>query len=213
MSELEDPLSTNPPDDPNLPRVLLLGDSISLGYTPEVQRRLAGLANAHRISGTVEATVRGGLVLDTRNALLQLNTWLGTGRWDVIHFNWGLHDAKITASGEHQVPLPEYEKNLEALVVRLKQTQAHLIWASTTLIPPGNLSPHRIQGDEEKYNSVAQEIMEKSGIPIDDLFSLSQELQQSQLQKPANVHFTDEGSARLGEQVVRSLRQELEKGK
>ncbi len=202
---------TPPPDDPKLPRVLLLGDSISFGYTPEVRRRLSGQANVHRIPGTVAGTTQGSLTLDTRSALLHLDTWLGTGKWEVIHFNWGLHDVKISPSGEHQVPLAEYEKNLDLLVRRLWKTGARLIWASTTPIPQGKLAPPRVSGDEEKYNAVARKIMARHAVPIDDLNALGKELQRSRLQKPANVHFTDEGSARLGEQVAGIIRRELKK--
>jgi acyl-CoA thioesterase-1 len=200
-----------PQDDPKLPRVLLLGDSISFGYTPEVRRLLTGQANVHRIAGTVAGTVRGSLVLDTRTALLQLDDWIGKARWDVIHFNWGLHDVKITPSGEHQVPIIEYEKNLNVLVRRLEKTGARLIWASTTPIPRGRLSPHRVAGDEEVYNLTARKIMVREKIPINDLHSLGCLLQKSRLQESEKVHFTEDGSARLGEQVTTAVRPLLKK--
>ena len=68
-------------DVPGLPRMLLIGDSISIGYTLPVRERLAGKANVHRIPEN------GG---PTTNGLARLDAWLGTQRWDVIHFNWGL---------------------------------------------------------------------------------------------------------------------------
>src|SRR5688572_21808238 len=70
-------------DDPKLPRVLLIGDSISIGYTLAVRDLLKGKANVHRIP------TNGG---PTTNGLARLKQWLGDGKWDVIHFNWGLHD-------------------------------------------------------------------------------------------------------------------------
>src|ERR1700704_5759020 len=100
-------------DQPGLARVLLIGDSISIGYTATVRKELAGKANVHRIP-------ENGA--DTANGLKKIDEWLGDGRWDVIHFNWGLHDLKVTPDGGRQVPLGTYEKNLEALVARLKKT-------------------------------------------------------------------------------------------
>src|SRR5258708_28446482 len=69
-----------------LPRVLLIGDSISMGYTVPVRELLKGKANVHRIP------TNGG---PTTNGITNLKAWLGDSKWDVIHFNWGLHDVKF----------------------------------------------------------------------------------------------------------------------
>src|SRR5689334_20865727 len=69
-------------EQPGLPRVLLIGDSISIGYTVTVRRELAGKANVLRIP-------ENGA--DTANGLKKIDEWLGQSKWDVIHFNWGLH--------------------------------------------------------------------------------------------------------------------------
>src|SRR5215831_2929252 len=105
-----------------LPRVLLIGDSISMGYTIPVRELLKGKANVHRV------LTNGG---PTINGMEHLVEWLGSGKWDVIHFNWGLHDLKVDKDGARQVPIDTYEQNLRELVARLRQTGARLIWAST----------------------------------------------------------------------------------
>src|SRR5215203_4589322 len=97
-------------DDPMLPRVLLIGDSISIGYTPATRKLLAGKANVHRIPTNGGPTDTG-----TKN----IKQWLGDGKWDVIHFNFGLHDLKL-GTGKHQVPIDAYEKNLREIVKALK---------------------------------------------------------------------------------------------
>jgi hypothetical protein len=88
---------------------------------------------------------------DTRMGLKNLDAWLGTTRWDVIHFNWGLWDLcyrnpesktqgnRDRVHGKISVPPDEYEKNLEQLVTRLKSTGASLFWASTTFVPAGEV--------------------------------------------------------------------------
>ena len=125
-------------DDPKLPRVLLIGDSISIGYTLPTREFLKGKANLHRIPTNGGPTTRG---------LASIDKWLGDGKWDVIHFNWGLHDLKyMNASGgltdpdkgKQQVPIKAYEKNLDRLVRRFKKTRAKLIWRNTTPVPPGS---------------------------------------------------------------------------
>src|SRR6187551_2265198 len=95
------------PDDPNLPRVLLIGDSISIGYTIPVRTLLAGKANVHRIPENAAFTGHG---------VKHIDAWLGESKWDVIHFNFGLHDIKRMENGEPQVSLEDYESNLRTIV-------------------------------------------------------------------------------------------------
>ncbi|MEZ5948542.1 MAG: SGNH/GDSL hydrolase family protein [Planctomycetaceae bacterium] len=106
------------PDDPRLPRVLLIGDSVSRGYTQAVRRELAGVANVHRAPANCGPTASG---------LKNIDVWLGDGKWDLIHFNFGIHD--------RNTPLPDYLQRLELLIKRMRQTGAKLVWASTTPIP------------------------------------------------------------------------------
>ncbi|MEW4489622.1 SGNH/GDSL hydrolase family protein [Thalassoglobus sp. JC818] len=195
-------------DDPNLPRVLLIGDSISIGYTVGVRENLAGEANVHRIP------VNGG---PTTRGLESIDEWLGDSEWDVIHFNWGLHDLKYIndkgqlvspSTGKQQVPIDEYERNLSKLVDRLKETGATLIWRNTTPVPEG--SQGRTPGDEVIYNTVAAKIMEKHGIPTDDQYAFVKP-QMDELMLKANVHFTKEGYAALAKQAAKSIRQKLPK--
>src|SRR5262245_54657148 len=178
-----DPAFAEVKDDPTLPRVLLIGDSISIGYTMPTRQKLQGKANVHRIPEN------GG---PTTNGVAKIDKWLGSGKWDVIHFNWGLHDIKLDAAGKHQVPIDQYEKNLRELVKRLKATGAKLIWASTTPVPNAKVSPVRKDSDVVACNAVARKIMEENGVTIDDLYGFALP-RLEKIQRPANVHFTADG--------------------
>ena len=186
-------------DETGLPRVLLIGDSISIGYTVAVRKELAGKANLHRIPEN------GG---DTVNGLNKVEGWLGGSHWDVIHFNWGLHDLKVTPDGGRQVAIETYEKNLAALVARLKTTGARLIWATTTPVPEGKLNPPREPEDVKKYNTAAKRVMEANGIATNDLYAVALP-RVSEIQLPVNVHFNDAGSELLGRQVAAAIRTDL----
>ncbi len=186
-------------DDPDLPRVLLIGDSISVGYTLPTRELLAGVANVHRPPENCGPTIRG---------LQRLDEWLGEGEWDVIHFNWGLHDLRMDEDGVHQVPIDAYQENLEALVHRLEQTGAELIWCSTTPVPDPVDGPARTNTDVIAYNQVAAAIMHQHGIAIDDLYEFALP-QLEEIQLPHNVHFSPEGSAVLARQVAASIRAAL----
>lgn len=182
-------------DVPGLPHVLLIGDSISIGYTLPVRELLKGKANVHRIQ------TNGG---PTINGLPKLEQWLGAGRWDVIHFNFGLHDLKIMEGGKHQVPVDEYQKNLREVVSRLKGTGAKLIWATTTPVPAGPVNPPRESADVVAYNLAAKTVMEEAGVAVDDLYAFVQP-RESELQQPHNVHFTEAGYRALAAQVAESI--------
>lgn len=186
-------------DDPALPRVLLIGDSISVGYTKPVRSRLNGMANVHRIPGNGSATTNG---------LARLDEWLGTNRWHVIHFNWGLHDLKVMPGGEHMVPLADYEANMEKLVQRLEATGAKLIWATTTPVPEGKLNPTRRPSDVVLYNEAAARVVKRHRCLVDDLHAFASG-QLDKIQLPANVHFTKEGSEKLADRVAESIRKVL----
>ncbi len=195
--------------DAALPDVLILGDSISIGYTLLVRSRLAGVANVFRPlapSGKVPANCA-----DTANGLANLDAWLGDRRWRVIHFNFGLHDLKyldekgryVSPAQGRQVAKPDqYEANLRALVVRLKHTGAILVWASTTPVPDGSSGRH--QGDEVVYNAVAKKVMEDNGVVIDDLCAVVAG-RVAEVQTPRNVHFNDQGSRLLADSVTASI--------
>lgn len=190
-----------PPE--GLPRVLIIGDSISIDYTPVVERLLEGKAVVVHNPGNA---------LHTAYGLDKLDEWLGDEPWDVIHFNWGLHDVKYVLDGKLDLRGTRvssdaaYRWNLEKLVIRLRATGARLIWASTTPIPAG--SAGRVRGEEVSLNRIAAERMRRSGIPVNDLHqAVSPKLQD--LQRPANVHFTDEGYEFLGRLVAEHILEAL----
>lgn len=192
-----------------LPRVLLIGDSISIGYTVAVQKMLEGKANVHRPLANCGPTTSG---------LANLDAWLETGgagkSWDVIHFNWGLHDLKYmgpkgenladpdSSESKPQVSQEDYRKNLTELVSKLQKTGASLIWRNTTPVPPG--AKGRVAGDAVIYNEIAAEVMAKAGVPTHDLYSFAFE-RTDEIQKKADVHYTPEGSAVLAGDVTRVI--------
>jgi lysophospholipase L1-like esterase len=180
------------PEHPSLPRALLIGDSISMDYTQATRELLEGKVNLQRIPWN------GG---DTNLGLERLNEAIGPVKWDVIHFNFGLHDLRYS-EGEYQVPIERYETNLRELVKRLKATGARLVWASTTPVPEG--AGGRLPEDAAKYNAVAKKVMEENGVLIDDLYAFALP-RLKELQRPADVHFHEDGSRALAKRVAVSI--------
>jgi arylsulfatase A-like enzyme/lysophospholipase L1-like esterase len=204
--------------DPSLPNVLLLGDSISIGYTLPVRELLKGKANVFR---PVNSSGAAENCSDTAKGVEMLDRWLALQpKWDVIHFNWGLHDLKhmkkgaavpTTSADPNDPPLHDvdaYRANLEKIVARLQKTGARLVFATTTPVPEGCKNPFRSPQDPPRYNAAASELMKSRGIAVNDLFALVQP-QVAALQLPSNVHFTDKGSKELGVQVAAAIESAL----
>ncbi len=195
---------------PGLPRVLILGDSISIGYTPFVREKLQGVANVYRPDDNCSSTTYG---------LAKLDEWLADGHWDLIHFNFGLHDLKhvnekgepvAVDAGRRQVAAELYEQQLEAIVQRLQQTGAKLVWCSTTPIPAG--ASARMEGSEVEYNRIAQNVIRRvlgEDRVTNDLHSAAL-AKLTDIQQPANVHFTEDGSRYLAERVATVIQQQLQ---
>lgn len=173
-------------DAPKLPRVLLIGDSVSRAYTQTVQKALKGKANVHRAPANCGPTARG---------LQKMDIWLGDGKWDFIHFNFGIHD--------RNTKINDYTDRLEQLIQRLQKTKAKLIWANTTPIPDVPKKRFTAASIIER-NIAAAKLMAKHNIPINDLFSaISPRLKE--LQNPDDCHFTGNGNAFLGRHVAAYL--------
>ena len=194
------------------PQVLLIGDSISIGYTKGVKALLGQEAVVSRVRGNAGNTARG---------LARLEGWLAAkpGKWDVIHFNWGLWDLcyrstnskaqgkRDKVKGKLTATLEEYAQNLAKLSQRLGQTGAHLIFATTTPVPEGEVG--RKVGDDLRYNAVARALMLSKGIAINDLHSSIGDRMEELATRPGNVHFNAKGNAVLAAQVAESIRRVL----
>ncbi|MDF7799619.1 SGNH/GDSL hydrolase family protein [Pontiellaceae bacterium B1224] len=205
-----------PNPDPDLPNVLILGDSISIGYTLDVRERLQGKANVYRpcsLNGKKAENCQG-----TTFGLQKIDAWLADQKWDVIHFNWGLHDLKHvdakTKKNSNSFDDPQqadpaaYEKNLTELVAKLKATGAQLIFATTTPYPEGPQGPARDPADVSKYNDIALKIMQANDVQVNDLYTLC-DGKLDEIQLPKNVHFNPAGRELQGKAVAEAIEMAL----
>ena len=196
-------------------KVLILGDSISIGYTQPLRDRLGDTAmvlRPMRSDGSRPENCEG-----TTKGVKAIDRWLEIdgGDFDVIHFNFGLHDIKhidpdtgrasMDPAAPRQASLEAYTQQLTAIVDRLQKTNAILIFATTTPVPEGGVRPYRDPSDVPAYNHAAQMLMEDRGIVVNDLFCFAN-IRLSEIQQPVNVHFTREGSVVLAGEVAQVIR-------
>lgn len=196
-------------EDPRLPRVLLIGDSITMGYTQPIRVLLRNKANVQH------PTENCG---PSRRIVEHLDEYLGDKSWDVIQFNCGIHDlthldagGKVSSPGDGgkvQVTLDEYRSNLERIVSRLQKTGAQLIWCTTT--PLHNPPAFRRPEDVERYNEAAKKVMAKHKVQINDL---NRDVigHSEPMWTQDGVHFTANGYAELAKFVAPMIEAALPK--
>jgi len=189
-------------DAQTLPLVILLGDSIRLGYAPLVAQRLS----SHSLASVLSYEPNGA---DTANTLTNLAAWAIAPQPRVVHFNCGLHDLKLDrATGAYQVPLDRYRANLEEIVRRLRaETDAALIFATTTPILDARhaargASFDRFQADVERYNVAALDVITSADVPVNDLHAAVQAAGPDRLLSADGTHYAPEGYALLADTVA-----------
>jgi hypothetical protein len=177
----------------NLPRVLLIGDSIARAYYPEVEKHLEGKAYVGRLSGS--AFISDPILLK------QIEMILSQYKFDVIHFNNGMHGWQHSEK-EYEQAFPEFLETIQKYA-----PDAKLIWANTTPLkvspdlPPDN----QTQATDERIsarNTIVLKFMQAKGIPVDDLNTPMRgrpELHSD------NVHFNDQGIAIQAAQVAAQI--------
>jgi len=152
----------------------------------------------------------------TTQGVEYLDTWpKDQSKWDIIHFNFGLHDLKHIdpETGKNskdpfhpqQAALKQYKKNLKKIVKGLKTMDAQSIFATTTPFPDIPEGPLRHADQPVKYNKVALKIMNKNDIPINDLYGFVLP-QMNKMQILNNVHITKKGPEMLDDVVVYGIK-------
>ena len=185
----------------NLPLVVLIGDSIRMGYQDHVISQLAGRAEIW------VPKENGG---DSRNVLAHLDQWVFSRQPDLVHVNCGLHDLKRAFGAASSVPVDEYGRNVRQILQRLqRELDGVVVWATTTPVDETwhhqNKGFDRLEADVEAYNAAARAVAEDLGVPIDDLFAVVEREGKARLLTQDGVHFTEEGSQLLGRAVAECI--------
>lgn len=175
-------------DDPALPRILIIGDSISCGYTPPVRTLLAGKANVHRAPANCGDTTAG---------LRNFEDWTAGGPWDVIFVNFGIHDRNKTPEA--------YAANLEKLLDRLEDTGATIVWARTT---PFDARDGDGAAMGARLNATADDVMKRRGVSTSDLYAVVIN-RRDELHSTDRMHFYQKGLQVLADQAAQDMQAAL----
>ena len=182
-------------------KIVLVGDSIRMGYQPFVQNKVGDRAE---VWGPEE---------NCRHSLVHresLAAWAVETRPDVYHFNCGIHDL-VPFDSAPRFTLGGYVRNLKLIVKCLKaQTDARLIWATTTpmLVPRDgvtSMADSVLDPDVIRYNAAALDVMQRAGIEVNDLFQAIMDAGVRECLSEDKVHMSERGNDVLSDAVVRYI--------
>jgi hypothetical protein len=175
----------------DLPRVLLIGDSITKAYYPNVADLLKDKAYVARL--TTSKSVGDPALLE------EVKLVLGEIHFDVIHFNNGMHGWGYSED-EYKHAFPDFFAAIQA-----GAPDAKYVWASTTPVrAANNLSQLSDRTDRVRLrNQIAADVLTAHEITFDDLFTLVQD--HPEYYKPDGVHFQPDGVAAEAQQVAKKI--------
>lgn len=170
-------------------KILLIGDSISLYYSPYLATYLSGKAELHNKEGQREAfrdldRPTGGNGGDSSMVLdyIKEREKQGTLDYDLFAFNCGLHDIKRINDGDCVISEAEYEKNLRKIIDIMKKQSVKTVFISTTAVPDEvhnarkQLGFTRYDRDVKRYNEIALSVMKECDIPVIELGDFTRKL-------------------------------------
>tara|TARA_B110000037_G_scaffold159456_1_gene179927 strand:- start:2094 stop:2762 length:669 start_codon:yes stop_codon:yes gene_type:complete len=193
------------------PKILIIGDSISIGYTPFVKNHFSDSAIVKHNPGNAQHTATG---------LKKIQEWIGDEDWDIIQFNWGLWDlcyrdpnSKVQGSrdkinGKITFSLEDYERNIERIVKSIQEvSNAQLIFVTTSYVPEHEAG--RFLKDAQKYNKVAKRIMKKYNVTVNDIYKKSKAIHKEFGKGTDDVHYIEKGYEKLGVEISIFLNTEV----
>lgn len=187
-------------------QILLIGDSLRLGYCEIVKKELEDCA---------EVLFPADNCRSSHHIIVSLGDWVhmcrpedvvavhfNCGQWDVAHF--GGDDTSLTS-------LETYGSNLRKIIRRLKGyfPNAKLYFATTTPMNPVHSETLNYRTTEEicRYNRVAREVAAEYGVEVNDIFSIVEPWGENMFADYA--HLTEEGYLHVGKATADFLRSRL----
>ena len=183
-------------------KVVLIGDSIRVGYQPLVAKK----CKKAEVWGP-NANCRHSLW-----ALDHFQEWVADQEPDLLHVNFGIHDASLQADGEHQILLPQYRLCLRRFITKVKELKkTKMIWATTTPLyapeteKPMAQWPIRERAEIKEYNAAAIEIVKTEGLAINDLHDVIVRSEFTKCLTEDGCHMTEFGNEVLSDAVVKAI--------
>ena len=151
--------------------ILLIGDSIRMGYDKAVKKTLDGVANVYFPADNCRFA---SFVLRYMHEYANL---VPDKKVDIIHWNAGLWDCLRLFEEEPHTPLDVYAYYIDRICVRIKKLfpDAAVIFATSTRVLSEKMGKNfkRYNEEIEKYNEAAVAVVKKYGFAVNDLYAVS----------------------------------------
>lgn len=179
----------------DLPRVLLVGDSITHNYQEKVRELLKGVCYVDYISTSY--------AIDTKMYNQLVYTFMSDSGYALIHFNHGLHGIHLSKKS--------YKSRMKKLLAKVEKDVKLILATSTVVYKEGNkcLDGAWMKRVRER-NEAVQEIATENGYTVDDLYTVSTSIPK-EYRYVDGTHYLQEGYAMLAETVSECIRKELKK--
>ena len=179
--------------------ILLIGDSIRIGYDKAVKKTLDGIANVYFPE---ENTRFASYVL---RYLHEYKSLVPGGHVDVLHWNAGLWDCLRLFGEDVHTPIDIYKYYLERICTRIGKVfpDAKVIFATSTAVQSEKMSADFKRYNEEikAYNAAAVEVVIKYGFAVNDLYAVSASLP-AEAHSDAVHYYTPIGTEAFANQVL-----------
>lgn len=179
-----------------LPRVLLIGDSICWGYNEIVREKLRGVCYVDFLSTSyaIDNTLYTKLVKD----------FVANSEYDLVHFNFGLHGYHISKAA--------FEKRMTKLLNDIKSKCKNLGLCLTTAVnKEGNKKPDpKWMKKVIERNEFYKEYALKNNIKFDDLYSISLSMPKEKRLNDG-VHYERDGYELFANQIENFVKEVLKK--
>ncbi|WP_373513954.1 SGNH/GDSL hydrolase family protein [Persicitalea sp.] len=173
----------------SLPRLFVIGDSISIQYGPYLEKYIQSTWLYTRKSDNGQAAKNLDLPMganggDSRMVLefLKFKMQDKTFHPDVMLLNCGLQDIKRdAATNAIQVDSASYRANLKAILAMLRVRDIHPVWMRTTPVEDERHNSRskafkRYARDLDAYNAIADEVMAQNDVAMIDLYAFTKKL-------------------------------------
>ncbi len=184
-------------------KIVLIGDSIRMGYDKYIKDAL---------SGTAEVFYPSENCRFAEYVLRYAHEWKSNGKWgddvDLVHWNAGLWDALELFGDEPLTSLSYYGAAIARIDKRLRTLfpNAKFVFATSTNVNEKMAKPEFMRHNTtiEKYNTEALRALSNTDTIINDLYSLTASVPDSY--RSDWVHFyTPEGTELIGGKVLSVL--------
>lgn len=170
------------------PAMLIIGDSISIGYYPKIAAKFPELQVIHNT----------GNARNTRAGIENIRKWVDHApEWEVCTINHGLHDVHAA----YNIGVDEYIQNLDFEIEVMKERCKKILFITTTKVPKNVIG--RANQKVIVFNSAAVNLMNDLSIPVCDIYGTSEAIPAlyKKAAEQSNVHFTEKGYAVLANTI------------